>query len=91
MDQHVEEQLPPIPHLTNGEYQILELLAAGLSNGGIARRLYVSEKDVEYHIHHLISKFGARNRTGVVGRAYALRLLAIGRWPPVSVRLGSPR
>jgi DNA-binding CsgD family transcriptional regulator len=49
--------------LTERESQVLALLAAGLSNGEIAQRLYLSRKTVEHHVSHLFTKLGVRNRT----------------------------
>lgn len=71
-----------LPRLTAKEVQILELISSDLSTRSIAARLYVSEKDVEYHVRNLIAKFGCRSRTGVVGRAFAFGYLISGHWPP---------
>jgi len=37
---------------------VLALLAEALSNGGIARRLYVSERTVEVHTRNILDKLG---------------------------------
>ena len=49
--------------LTERESQVLALLAAGLSNGEIADRLYLSRKTVEHHVSRVFTKLGVRNRT----------------------------
>lgn len=46
--------------LTANELQILELVALGLRNREIARRLWKSEKAIEKHVGHLFAKLGLR-------------------------------
>jgi DNA-binding NarL/FixJ family response regulator len=46
----------PLAPLTERERQVLELMAEGLTNGGIAKRLYVSERTVEAHVRHVLTK-----------------------------------
>lgn len=48
--------------LTSREVQVLQLLAAGLSNREIAARLVISQKTVGNHIEHVYSKIGVSNR-----------------------------
>lgn len=48
--------------LTPREMQILELLADGLSNADIARRLVRSEKTVDHHISAILRKLDVRSR-----------------------------
>lgn len=76
-----------LPILTKREVRVLELVATGLSSGEVARTLWVSAKDVEYHVSRLIRKFEAKNRTAVVSRAYVLGYLAPALWPPQARRL----
>jgi DNA-binding NarL/FixJ family response regulator len=49
--------------LTPREHEVLALVAEGLQNKHIAERLALSEHTVKLHLHHVISKLGARNRT----------------------------
>jgi PAS domain S-box-containing protein len=56
---------------TAREVEILELVADGLDNDEIARRLFVSVDTVKSHVRRLIQRLGARNRTHAV--AVALR------------------
>jgi len=49
--------------LTPREREVWALVAAGLSNHAIAARLRLSENTVKFHLQHLFSKLGVRNRT----------------------------
>ena len=42
--------------LSEREREILKLMAEGLTNGGIAKRLVVSERTIEAHVRHVLSK-----------------------------------
>jgi DNA-binding NarL/FixJ family response regulator len=46
----------PLDALTPREREVLELMAEGLTNSGIGRRLWVTEGTVEKHIHGLLPK-----------------------------------
>jgi len=46
----------PLEELTPREREVLELMAEGRSNSGIARRLWVTEGTVEKHVHSILSK-----------------------------------
>jgi DNA-binding NarL/FixJ family response regulator len=46
----------PLEELTARELEVLRLMAEGLSNGGIGRRLWVTEGTVEKHVHNILSK-----------------------------------
>jgi DNA-binding NarL/FixJ family response regulator len=46
----------PVSRLTEREQQVLGLVAEGLTNTGIARRLFLSERTVETHVSHVMDK-----------------------------------
>ena len=46
----------PLAQLTQREREVLELMAEGLTNSGIAKRLYLSERTVEAHVRHILIK-----------------------------------
>jgi DNA-binding NarL/FixJ family response regulator len=48
----------PVAELTDRERRVLELMAEGLTNAGIAKRLYLSDRTVESHVRHLLIKLG---------------------------------
>lgn len=56
--------------LTGREREVLVLVAAGLSNDGIAGRLEVSPLTVKTHVNRAMSKLGARDRAQLVVIAY---------------------
>jgi DNA-binding CsgD family transcriptional regulator len=70
-DEHKVESLGITPR----ELEILELIAAGLSNREIAERVHVSENTVKTHSSRVFDKLGARRRTQAVQLAKELRLI----------------
>ncbi|MPQ99336.1 response regulator [Modestobacter sp. I12A-02628] len=59
----------PFPELTDREREVLDLMAAGLPNATIARRLFVSEKTVRNNVTAVFAKLGVRDRAEAVVRA----------------------
>lgn len=55
--------------LTRRELEVVRMLADGMSNGEIARELYVSIHTVRSHVRTLLAKLGARNRLEAVAAA----------------------
>jgi DNA-binding NarL/FixJ family response regulator len=51
------------PGLTRREIEILRLVANGLTNGEVARSLYVTEQTVKFHLSNIYRKLGVANRT----------------------------
>ncbi len=52
----------PLNSLTSREYEILKLIAKGLSNKHIARELDISDGTVKVHVKHILKKLGLRSR-----------------------------
>jgi DNA-binding NarL/FixJ family response regulator len=61
--------------ITPRELEILEAMAAGLSNREIAARLFVSENTVKTHAGRVFDKLSARRRTQAVQLAKESRLI----------------
>lgn len=55
--------------LTDREREVLELVASGVSNKGIARRLRLSPNTVKFHIAGALAKLGASTRAEAVAAA----------------------
>jgi DNA-binding CsgD family transcriptional regulator len=62
--------------ITAREYEILTLIAEGLSNREIAERLFVSENTVKTHSSRLFDKLNAKRRTQAVQLAKEAGLIA---------------
>ena len=69
----------PAPNLTARELEVLQLLAAGLTNRGIARRLGVSEHTAKFHIGSILSKLHAGSRAEAGGTSVATSNRNAGR------------
>lgn len=63
--------------LTNREQQVLQLVAEGYPNKGIAARLGISERTAKYHVASLTMKVGAASRTELVTLAARHGLLVL--------------
>lgn len=70
-----------LPHLadplTPRELEVLQLLAEGLPNKAIARRLDISDHTVKFHVNAILSKLNAQSRTDAVVRATRLGLILL--------------
>jgi DNA-binding NarL/FixJ family response regulator len=63
--------------LSQREYEVLTLVAQGLTNKEIAEKLYISDKTARNHVASCLLKLGATDRTEAVTTAIARGLLRI--------------
>ncbi len=61
--------------ISKREYEVLELIAAGLSNQEIAGRLFVSTSTVKTHVSNVLAKLDASRRTEAIANAKKLRII----------------
>jgi DNA-binding NarL/FixJ family response regulator len=69
---------PELDHLTDREREVMALVAEGLSNEEIARRLYVSPATAKTHVSRAMIKLHARDRAQLVVLAYESGLVRPG-------------
>lgn len=58
----------PLTALTARQLGLLRLVAAGYTNGQIARRLSISEATVRKHLEHIFARLRVDSRTAAVSR-----------------------
>ena len=61
-----EEEGAVVEEITAREAEVLRMLAEGLANKDVARRLGISEHTVKFHISSILEKLGAATRTEAV-------------------------
>lgn len=65
----VERMTQGVPTLSARELDVLRLVAEGVTNRGIAKRLFISEGTVKTHLVHAFAKLDADSRTAAVAAA----------------------
>ena len=65
----VVEPSKPGDDLSERELEVLAMLVEGGSNNQIAARLFISRNTVRHHVHNILIKLGAVNRTEAVALA----------------------
>ncbi len=75
-----DPQTPPaaLAELTDREHEILQLVANGLSNAEIARRLVISPLTAKTHVRNILRKLDRRDRTALTTLAYETGLITPG-------------
>jgi len=64
--------------LTRREREILALVAEGHSNSAMAKRLWVTEQTVKFHLSNIYRKLGVPNRTAATRWAHERGLIGVG-------------
>ncbi len=62
--------------LTEREMEVLDLLAQGLSNKGIAHTMQIAEDTVKTHVRHILAKFHVQSRTQAILVAMRMGLVS---------------
>jgi DNA-binding NarL/FixJ family response regulator len=70
-----DELTEPLEPLTDRELQVLHLLADGLSNKAIARRLAISEHTVKFHLAAVFAKLDAKSRAEALAQGIRFGLV----------------
>ncbi len=61
--------------LSRREQEVIELLANGMRDREIAKKLFISDRTVKFHINNAVSKLKAKTRIQAVHQAYSQGLL----------------
>ena len=72
-----DRQQLPTPRLTDRELEVLKLVAQGLNNREIAKRLFISENTVKNHVRNILEKLQLHSRMEAVMYAVREKLLDI--------------
>ncbi len=63
------------PRFTRREHDVIQLIAHGLSNREIGKRLYIGETTVKFHVRNIMRKLGVGRRAEIVYATSKLGLL----------------
>lgn len=82
MNKRSARRAEPVVQFSKRALQVLELLAIGKTNREIGTTLFISESTVKFHVHAILNKLDAGNRTEAVSIAAQQGIIS---------RAGSPR
>ncbi len=79
----IHSNIEMIPHqdnlrhtgLSKREFEILKLIADGLSNQQIAGRLFVSENTIKKHVSNIFTKLEVERRTQAIRKAQEMHII----------------
>ncbi|HEY4026004.1 MAG TPA: LuxR C-terminal-related transcriptional regulator [Candidatus Dormibacteraeota bacterium] len=71
-----------IVRLSTREHEVAELVAQGLSNAAVARRLHLSPATIASHVSHILEKLGFSSRVEIAGWVVERRLSQESSGPP---------
>ena len=75
---HASRPAPELAEpLTNRELEVMQLLAAGLTNKEIAQRLGISDHTVKFHVNAILGKLGVQSRSEAIVQAVRLGLVVL--------------
>jgi LuxR family maltose regulon positive regulatory protein len=69
------QRFEPLEQLTQRETEILVYLARGVSNKEMARRIYLSENTVKFHLKNIYSKLAVSSRLQAINAARQMGLI----------------
>jgi DNA-binding CsgD family transcriptional regulator len=72
-----EAAASPLAGLTPREIEVLQLVAAGNSNGEIGSALFISTKTASVHVSNILAKLGVSGRGEAAALAYKLGLVSV--------------
>jgi DNA-binding NarL/FixJ family response regulator len=76
---HVDRPVTPTSNMDHGltsrEFEVLRLVATGMTNQAIADELHLAVKTVDRHVANILTKLGVRTRTAATAYAYDHDLL----------------
>jgi two-component system NarL family response regulator len=64
--------------LSAREVEVLGLVAQGMCTPDIARRMFISENTIKYHVRNILQKLGAHNRAEAIAHAVQRGLIEAG-------------
>jgi len=77
MNKRSSRSKQPTITFSKRETQVLELLAVGMTNRDIGSTLFISESTVKFHVHAILSKLDASNRTEAVSMAVKQGIISL--------------
>ncbi|MDH3778170.1 MAG: response regulator transcription factor [Gammaproteobacteria bacterium] len=77
MNQRSSTKVTQTVQFSKREAQVLELLSSGKTNRDIGVTLFISESTVKFHVHAILNKLDASNRTEAVSIAAQLGLVEL--------------